>query len=53
MVISAVDEVESIVQCIHMGVEDSLTKPFERTLLKARINASLKMISIGISRLSL
>ncbi|MDY6992255.1 MAG: response regulator [Pseudomonadota bacterium] len=42
IVISAVDEVESIVQCIHMGAEDYLTKPFERTLLKARISACIE-----------
>jgi len=42
IVISAVDEVESIVQCIHMGAEDYLTKPFERTLLKARIGACIE-----------
>jgi len=33
---------ESIVKCIELGAEDYLLKPFNSTLLKARINASLE-----------
>lgn len=41
VMISALDEVDSVVKCIEMGAEDYLTKPFNSVLLKARINASL------------
>ena len=41
IMISAVDEVESVVRCIEMGAEDYLPKPFNPTLLKARLGASL------------
>ncbi|QGJ70984.1 Response regulator receiver modulated serine phosphatase [Planctomycetales bacterium 10988] len=42
IMISAFDEMDSVVQCILMGAEDYLTKPFNPTLLKARIDASLE-----------
>ncbi len=42
IVISALDEMESIVKCIELGAEDYLTKPFDPILLKARIGASLE-----------
>ncbi len=42
IMISAVDEVESVVRCIELGAEDYLPKPFNPTLLKARIGASLE-----------
>ncbi|MCB0194554.1 MAG: response regulator [Anaerolineae bacterium] len=42
IMISAVDEIESIVHCIKLGAEDYLSKPFNGTLLKARIGASLE-----------
>ena len=41
IVISASDEIESIVRCIEMGATDYLTKPFNPVLLHARIRASL------------
>ena len=41
IVISAVDEMDSVVRCIEMGATDYLPKPFEPALLRARINASL------------
>ena len=41
IVISAMDEIESIVRCIEMGATDYLTKPFNPVLLNARLNASL------------
>jgi two-component system cell cycle response regulator len=41
IVISALDEMESIVRCIEMGATDYLAKPFEVALLRARLNASL------------
>jgi len=42
IVISALDELDSIVRCIKMGAEDYLLKPFDPVLLKARIDASLE-----------
>jgi signal transduction histidine kinase len=40
--ISALNELQSVVRCIEAGAEDYLTKPFNATLLKARIGASLE-----------
>ena len=40
--ISALDELESVVQCIELGAEDYLPKPFNPTLLRARIDAGLE-----------
>jgi DNA-binding response OmpR family regulator len=41
IMISAVDELDSVVKCIEMGAEDYLFKPFNPVLLKARVSASL------------
>jgi adenylate cyclase len=42
IVISALDEIDSVVRCIEMGAEDYLTKPFDQVLLRARIGACLE-----------
>lgn len=42
IMISALDEIESVVRCIETGAEDFLPKPFNPTLLRARIGASLE-----------
>ena len=42
IMISASDELESVVQCIEMGAVDYLPKPANPTLLRARIDASLE-----------
>ena len=42
IMISAIDEMDSIVRCIKAGAEDHLPKPFNGSLLKARIGASLE-----------
>jgi len=42
IMISAVDDMESVVRCIKDGAEDYLPKPFNAALLKARIGASLE-----------
>lgn len=42
IMISGVDEIDSVVQCIALGAEDHLSKPFNPTLLRARVNASLE-----------
>jgi DNA-binding response OmpR family regulator len=41
IMISALDEMASIVRCIEMGAEDYLQKPYDPVLLHARINACL------------
>jgi DNA-binding response OmpR family regulator len=41
IMISAVEETDSIVRCIEMGADDYLPKPFRPVLLRARINAGL------------
>jgi adenylate cyclase len=41
IVISAMDDLESVVRCIELGAEDYLFKPFNPVLLRARLNAIL------------
>lgn len=41
IIISGLDEMESVIRCIEMGATDYLPKPFDPALLRARINASL------------
>ncbi|HMC26517.1 MAG TPA: adenylate/guanylate cyclase domain-containing protein [Verrucomicrobiae bacterium] len=42
IMLSALDEIESVVHCIEMGADDYLPKPFNPVLLKARIGACLE-----------
>lgn len=42
IMISALDDLDSVVRCIELGAEDYLFKPFNPTLLKARIGACLE-----------
>ena len=42
IVTSALEEMDSVVKCIEMGAEDYLTKPVNKVLLQARLNASLE-----------
>ena len=41
IVISAVDELDSVVRCIEMGAADYLPKPFNAAVLQARLSTSL------------
>lgn len=41
IMISALDDLDSVVKCIENGADDYLFKPFNPVLLKARISASL------------
>ena len=41
IMISAVDDVDSVIRCIELGAEDYLPKPFNPTLLRARVGACL------------
>src|SRR5205807_5149075 len=42
VMISALDEMDSVVRCIELGAEDYLPKPFNPVLLRARISACLE-----------
>lgn len=46
IMISALEEIESVVKCLELGAEDYLTKPFNMVLLKARIGACLERKSL-------
>jgi class 3 adenylate cyclase len=42
IMLSAVDELDSVVRCVEMGADDYLPKPFHQVLLNARINTCLE-----------
>ncbi len=42
IVITALDELDAAAQCIELGAEDYLTKPFNPVLLRARVHACLE-----------
>src|SRR5690348_4715841 len=42
IMISAVEEIESVVKCIELGAQDYLPKPFNPVLLRARLAACLE-----------
>ena len=42
IVLSALDEMDSVVRCIELGAEDYILKPINNVLLQARISASLE-----------
>jgi sigma-B regulation protein RsbU (phosphoserine phosphatase) len=42
IMISALDEMDSVIRCIELGAEDYLAQPFNPTLLRARVGASLE-----------
>lgn len=41
VMISAIDDVESVVKCLELGADDYLPKPFNPTLLRARVESTL------------
>ncbi len=41
IMVSALDELDSVVRCIELGAEDYLPKPFDPVLLHARVRAGL------------
>lgn len=41
IMISAIDETDSVVRCIEIGADDYLAKPFNPVILRARISAGL------------
>jgi DNA-binding response OmpR family regulator len=42
IMVSALDQIDSVVRCIEAGAEDYMPKPFDPILLRARINACLE-----------
>lgn len=41
IMISGIDDEESVIRCLEMGADDFLPKPFDVAILRARINAGL------------
>jgi len=41
IMVSALEDIETVVHCIETGAEDYLPKPFDPVLLRARLNSSL------------
>jgi class 3 adenylate cyclase/CheY-like chemotaxis protein len=46
VMISADTDIEKVSKCIELGAEDYLSKPFNPTILRARINAALRRSSL-------
>jgi class 3 adenylate cyclase/CheY-like chemotaxis protein len=46
LMISSLDEIDSVVRCIELGAEDYLPKPFNPVLLRARIGACLEKVRL-------
>ncbi len=42
IVISAMDDIRAVAECIKLGAEDCLRKPFDPVLLRARVRAGLE-----------
>jgi putative two-component system response regulator len=42
VMISSLDDMEAIVACIQLGADDYFTRPFDRTLLRARVDVLLE-----------
>jgi class 3 adenylate cyclase len=42
LMISALDEMDTVIRCIELGAEDYLAKPFDVVLLRARVGACLE-----------
>lgn len=53
IMLSALDEIGSAIKCIELGAEDYLQKPFDLTLLTARIGAYLEKKRHRLSQLAL
>ena len=47
--LSAMDDMDSVVECILLGADDYLSKPFSPVLLKARIGTSLEKRRLALA----
>src|SRR5215472_9319036 len=47
LMISAIEDIESVVRCIELGATDYLTKPFNPVVLKARIDKCIEQAHYG------
>ncbi len=52
VVLSASDDMNSVVRCIEMGAMDHLSKPFDPVLLQVRIRAAIALRQMEAHRLS-
>lgn len=50
LMISALDEMETVIRCFELGAEDYLAKPFDAVLLRARSVPHSKRSGCAISR---
>jgi class 3 adenylate cyclase len=46
VMISGVEDIQSVVRCIETGAEDFLPKPFDPVILRARVNAGLDRVRL-------
>jgi len=46
IMISALDDMKSVIRCLELGAVDYLTKPFDSTLLKTRIDSYAERIQL-------
>ena len=53
VMVTAIDEVDSVVRCLELGAEDTITKPFNPVVLKARIESSLNKKRLADSNAAL
>ena len=49
IMLSAMDDIDSVVECILLGADDYLSKPFSPVLLKARIGTSLEKRRLALA----
>ncbi len=52
IMISAVDQIDSVVRCIELGASDYLTKPFNPALLKARIDTYVEKAQYQVQEMA-
>jgi class 3 adenylate cyclase len=51
LVISAIDDMASVVRCIELGATDYLAKPFNPVLLKARVAKCLEQVQLRLQEI--